>query len=90
MVTKEDWRAEQVRLSTQPLDLENLVKKGILEKKGAWYRILKFKAIPEHAWAQVCEIAQGSRGNGSMIKFAKLSKRARTDLEKVVGTRPKS
>lgn len=84
-ITKEKWLA-QVRLLLKPLDLEDLTKKGILAKEGAWYKILKFKEVPEHAWAQVCEIWQHSRGNGSKIKFKKLSKRDRTQLEKITGS----
>lgn len=72
----------QARLLLQPLDLDGLIAKGILAKKGTWYRILKFKAIPEHAWVKVSEIAQDK--HGSMIKFSKLSKRARVQLEKMV------
>ena len=88
MVTKEDWRAKQVRFLSQPLDLEDLVRKGILEKKGAWYRILKFKSIPEHVWANVSGIKRDP--HGSMIKFAKVSKSSRAKFEKVVGKLPKS
>lgn len=86
-LTKDNVKA-RARLLLQPLDLDGLITKGILVKKGAWYRILKFKAIPEHAWVQVSEIAQDK--HGSMIKFAKLSKRARSQFEKVVGTSSKS
>jgi hypothetical protein len=90
LITKEAWRAKQVRLLIQPLDLENLVRKGILEKNRAWYRILKLRAIPEHVWAQVCQIAPAPNGTGSMIKFAKLSKQGRADFEKLLGMRSKS
>jgi hypothetical protein len=78
----------RARLLLQPLDLEGLIAKGILIKKGAWYRILQFKAIPEHAWVKVSEIGQDK--HGSLIKFKKLSKSARTQLEKVIGALPKS
>jgi hypothetical protein len=88
-INKNDIQA-RARLLLQPLDLESLIRKGILEKEGAWYQIINFKEIPEHAWAQVCEMAQDPRGNGSKIKFKKLSKRDRAGLEKVVGTLPKS
>ena len=83
-LTKDNVKA-RARLLLQPLDLKGLIAKGILVKKGAWYRILQFKPIPEHAWVQVSEIAQDE--HGSMIKFKKLSKRARTQLEKVVASR---
>lgn len=90
MISKEAWRAKQVRLLIQPLDLESLVSKGILEKKRAWYRVLKLRAIPEHVWAQVCQIAPAPNGKGSMIKFAKLSTQGKADFEKLLRTRPKS
>jgi hypothetical protein len=87
-LTKDNVKA-RARLLLQPLDLESLIRKGILEKKGAWYRIINFKEVPEHAWAQVCEMAQDPRGNGSKIKFKKLSKTDRAGLEKVAGALPK-
>lgn len=86
-LTKDNVKA-RARLLLKPLDLEGLITKGILVKKGAWYRILQFKGMPEHAWVKVSEIGQDK--HGTMIKFKKLSKRARTQLEKVIGTPPRS
>lgn len=86
-INKNDIQA-QARLLLEPLDLESLIRNGILEKEGAWYRIINFKEVPEHAWAQVCEMAQHPHCNGSKVKFKKLSKRDRAGLEKVVGTLP--
>ena len=86
-LTKEGVQA-QARLLLHPLNLEDLIRRGILEKKGAWYRILKRKDLPAYASAQVSEVAPDS--HGSMVKFANLSKKAAAQLEKMIGTRPKS
>ena len=72
---------EQARLLLQPLDLKDLATRGILVKEGAWYRILKFNALPDHAFARISEIAQDSRG--SKVKFLKLSMKATADLKKM-------
>ena len=88
-IAKNDFQAS-ARLLLQPLDLESLIRKGLLVKKGAWYRVDKIKDLPAHVRVQVCEIAHNPNGSGSMIKFAKLSKSSRAKLEKVVGTLPKS
>lgn len=85
-ISKEKWLA-QVRLLLKPLDLASLTKRGILVKEGAWYRVLKFNEVPSHAWAQMCEIWQQPQGDGSKVKFKKLSKHDRAQFEKIVGTR---
>lgn len=64
----------QARLLLQPLDLKDLATRGILVKEGAWYRILKFKALPKNVFARMSEIAQDSRG--TKVKFLKVSKKA--------------
>lgn len=88
-IAKSNFQAS-ARLLLQPLDLESLIKKGMLVKKGAWYRVDKIKDLPAHVRTQVCEIAHNPNGNGSLIKFAKLSKSSRAKFEKVVGRLPKS
>lgn len=82
MATKEDWRTKQVRFLTQPLDLEDLVSRGVLVKEGAWYRVLKFKALTKQAFALMSEIAQDSRG--TKVKFYKVSKKASAKLKKAI------
>ena len=73
----------QARLLLRPLDLKGLVTRGIIVQEGDWYRILKFKALPEHALAQVSVLTQDSCG--TTVKFLKVSKRSSTQLKKIVG-----
>jgi len=40
IITAEEW-AENVRESLRPIDFDALLEAGILEKKGAWYKVLK-------------------------------------------------
>ena len=80
MIEQIRWQA---RLLLQPLDLADLVGRGILAKKGAWYRVLKFNELGEHAFARVCEMKNDSRG--ASIKFKRISKNTTASLKKLVG-----
>lgn len=79
MITKKEFQ-DQTRLLLQPLDVDDLVSRKILVKEGAWYRVLKFKALTKHAFALISEIAQDS--SGTKIKFMKVSKKASAKLKK--------
>ncbi|MDZ4734444.1 MAG: hypothetical protein SGJ16_12780 [Nitrospirota bacterium] len=72
----------QARLLLRPLDVGELVSRGVLVKEGAWYRIVKFKALTKHAFAFISEIEQDSLG--TKVKFCKVSKKASAQLEKVL------
>jgi hypothetical protein len=89
-LAKNDFQA-RARLLLQPINLRGLIRRGILAKKGAWYRVLKFNALPVHARAQVCQLIHDPKDNGSLkIKFTKLSRRGRAELKKVLGMLAKS
>ncbi len=47
-ITREKLLKEAEKMVT-PIDFDDLVSKGILEKKGAWYRILDMDKLPDHA-----------------------------------------
>jgi ribosomal protein L22 len=81
VITKKEFQTE-ARILLQPLDVEDLVSRKILVKEGAWYRVLKFKALTKHAFTLISEIAQDSRG--TKIKFMKVSKKASAKLKKVL------
>ena len=72
-----------------PLDLDALVADGVLEKKGAWYRIVKPEALPEHAKKKISTVSQQRLPNGemgeSLVKFHKpLTETKRREFEKIV------
>ena len=63
--------AETKKLA-EPIDFEDLEKKGILKKAGAWYRVLDFQAVPEHVWKKARAVAQDAKG--VKVKLEKASK----------------
>jgi hypothetical protein len=46
----------------EPVDFEDLEKKGALVKEGVWYRVLDSRKLPEHVWVKMYGIAQDSKG----------------------------
>jgi len=56
-----------------PIDFDALIEAGILEKKGAWYRVLKNEELPEHAKAKISSMKTDK--NGTLVKFRAPSKR---------------
>lgn len=39
----------------KPIDFETLIADGVLEKNGAWYKILDMDRLPDHATAKIRE-----------------------------------
>lgn len=58
----------------QPPDLEELAQKGLLEKKGAWYRVPDMSALPEHVWAKGTAVKQDD--TGALFQFSKAFKKS--------------
>lgn len=60
MVNAEDITAENIRslieLLAQPIDFENLISNGVLEKNGHWYKLIKPNQLPEHATRKIIRI----------------------------------
>ena len=57
-------KKEIIKLAKQlatPIDFERLDNEGVIEKKGAWYKIKK--PLPEHVSRQVKAIKTDSKGN---------------------------
>ena len=58
-----------------PIDFDGLIASGVLEKKGAWYLVHKWKELPEHAQRKVSTIEQttstkdGKTTNIVRVKF---------------------
>jgi len=78
-ITKEGL-LHQTELLATPIDYENLIMRGILEKKGRGYRILSMKDLPEHVRMKIISIrddgtvtfSNATKQIGKLIK--KLSK----------------
>lgn len=83
-LTKEELM-ELIRETNQPIDFDNLIENGILEKKGAWYKVLKFKELPSEVKARAVEMKQ-KQANGEvkelLLKFSKESKSLERTLKK--------
>ena len=64
---------------TTPIDFDQLVNDGIIEKKRGWYKIRNFQELPAHAKAQI-RTAKTVNGE-TFVKFASPSKRLAKMLE---------
>jgi hypothetical protein len=77
-VMSKDEVLEKARSLAIPIDFEDLIKKGVLEKKGAWYKILDMERLPIHAKDKITELA-----SGGMAKFSKATKSAQRLVDKL-------
>lgn len=55
-----------------PIDFDALIQAGVIEKKGAWYQINDWNALPEHARAKISVTRSGDK---LLVKFRAPSKR---------------
>lgn len=81
IITAEEW-AENVREALRPIDFEALYEAGILEKKGAWYKVLKYKELPSHVKGKIIALKQTTKNNvvtETLVRFSK----PRKSLEKM-------
>ncbi len=77
VMSKEEMLEKAKSLAT-PIDFEALISDGILEKKGAWYKILDMERLPDHAKDKITEFA-----SGGMVKFSKATKSAQKLVDKL-------
>lgn len=61
----------ETNLLATPIDFEDLQRRGILVKAGAWYRVRNLNELPEHACKKIYELAYDAKG--TKVKFAKAS-----------------
>jgi len=66
---------------SQPLDLENLMARGLITKAGAWYRVSNIHALPENARLQINRFERDSRG--LKVQFLHMSKAGTRALEQL-------
>ncbi|WP_027390906.1 hypothetical protein [Chrysiogenes arsenatis] len=69
---------EKAKNLATPINFEDLIANGILEKKGAWYKILDMERLPEHAKDKITEFA-----SDGMVKFLKATKSAQKLVDKL-------
>jgi hypothetical protein len=60
-ITKEELR-ERIKVLTTPIDFDALIQAGVLEKQGAWYKVIKWGELPPHATGKVKSIKQTNKG----------------------------
>jgi len=69
---------EKAKVLATPIDIEGLINDGVIEKKGAWYKILDMERLPSHAKDKITEFA-----SGGMVKFSKTTKSAQKLVDKL-------
>ena len=67
-VTKK-YLLEKVQSLATPIDFETLISDGILEKKGARYKVLDMARLPQHAQDKIIEFC-----TDGTVKFSKVTK----------------
>lgn len=75
---------ELAKLLATPIDFESLENAGVIERHGTWFKLLDFKALPEHAWQQARAIKSDDKGN-NYIQFPKSWKKAQQLYKRMTG-----
>jgi hypothetical protein len=81
-IPSQEEMIELARQAATPLDVEQLEQDGILEKKGAWYKVKK--PLPEHVSRQVKAVKTDGEGH-SYIQLPKSWKKAQQLYTRVSG-----
>lgn len=72
---------EQAKKLATPIDFDTLIAQGVLEKKGAWYKVLDWDNLPDHAEAKA--YAKRVEGTDIFLKFRKATKAAQKNVDKL-------
>ena len=59
---------ETKRQLETPIDFDRLVADGVLERKGAWWRVLDMHRLPDHAGLRINVIQTTGTGK-ALVKF---------------------
>ena len=81
-IPSQEEMIELARQLAMPLDFKQLEKVGILEKKGAWYKVKK--PLPEHVSRQAKAMKTDGEGN-SYIQLPKSWKKAQQLYKRMSG-----
>jgi hypothetical protein len=68
LITRQEL-IEKIESVATPIDFEALIAEGILEKKGARYKILDMTRLPQHAQDKIKEFS-----TDGTVKFSKVTK----------------
>ena len=74
IMSKEEFEQKLRDLAT-PIDFDSLIRDGILEKHGSWYKILSMERLPSWAKAQIKQL-RSSNQKETLVKFQVSTKRA--------------
>ncbi len=74
-------RVQPVTNLATPIDFDSLIREGVLEKRGAWYRILKMDRLPEYAKAQI-RVFKTTKDKELLVKFRRSTRQAAKLLDK--------
>ena len=83
IINKDENIALAKKLAT-PVNFLELGGKGIIEKKGTWYKIKSLKALPDYASGQIRSIKFDDKGN-CFVQFPKSWKRAQQLYRQMTG-----
>ena len=86
-MTKMSGRKGKIELAKQlatPVDFAKLEKEGIIEKRGAWYKVNSIKNLPEHAVRQIQAMKTNSKGQ-CFVQFPKSWKQAQQVYRRLTG-----
>jgi hypothetical protein len=71
----------------EPVDMEDLQRRGIIKKAGAWWRFRNFHELPESLRHRAYEFAQDSKGQkvkfGAISKFERVAKKCQKLADKI-------
>jgi hypothetical protein len=82
IISADELRQSIVELAT-PIDFDQLIEDGILEKDGAWYKIRDPKSLPKHASMKIKSIQTGPKG--TRVKFRPVTKSTLNLLRRIQG-----
>jgi len=75
--------AELAKQLATIIDIDQLVKDGIIEKKGSWYKIVDIQLVPKHVIRQITTYKIDNNGN-CLIKLPKSWSRPQKTYERMV------
>ena len=82
-ITKQEMLDILKELAT-PIDYDDLIAKGVIEKSGAWYVVLKPNDLPHYAWRQATTMELNPH-RCLKLKFKKSTKAAEALYKKITG-----
>lgn len=80
-------KAELIALTKEaatPIDFAELERNGLIEKKGAWYKVKDIHALPGHVSRQI-EAVKTDRTGANLVKFPKSWTRMQRLYRKLTG-----